>query len=327
MTKQLRWSSSSCPRSVDVERADVDQNSSDNLMPPSSSLLYSTPSLSLSELLSHVIESSGSVLSPLVPDPRVLPHQSSSDLPSAAQVKRMQDFSSVTTSSSPAVEAVTSAMYSVSLSDSVFLGTSSSSSNVASSSELIEPESSLSTCSECVCSSSKSSDGIRGVWYYLTSSQESSEMSLNTTMPTSTTASSSSCLTDEDPNPVTSSSVIYLSSDMSSADGAEMVDGDPSEPSKSLQKCSVPYVSDCSSGESDIIYVGATKSVSDPSDKGANNSNDSTSMSNVNKKELFTEGISEPSEGLRDKTEKEEVGEEAMPREKVLELETGTYYQ
>lgn len=329
MTKQLRWSSSSCPSSVDVERADVDQNSSDNLMPPSSSLLYSTPSLSLSELVSHVIESSGSVLSPLVPDPRVLPHQSSSDLPSATQVKRMQDFSSVTTSSSPAVEAVTSAMYSVSLSDSVFLGTSSSSSNVASSSELIEPESSLSTCSECVCSSSRSSDGIRGVWYYLTSSQESSETSLNTTMPTSTTASSSSCptssscLTDEpdDPNPVTSSSVIYLSSDMSSADGAEMVDGDPSEPSKSLQKCSVSYVSDCSSGESDIIYVGATKSVSDPSDKGANNSNDSTSMSNVNKKELLTEGISESREGLRDKTEKEEVGEEAMPREKVLELE------
>ncbi|XP_034165539.1 tudor and KH domain-containing protein isoform X2 [Pangasianodon hypophthalmus] len=338
VTKQLTWSSSSCPSSVDVERADVDQNSSDGLMPPSSSLLYSTPSLSLSELVSHVIESSGSVLSPLGSDPRLIPHQSlmsCSDLPSATQVKQMQEFSSVTTSSSSAVDVVTSALDSIILSDNVFFGTFSSSSNVTSSSELMEPESSLSTCSECVCSSSSnSSDGIRGVWYYLTSSRDSSELSLNTTMPTSSTASSSSrptssssCLTEsEDTTPVTSSSVIHLSSDLSSsADDAEMTDGDPSEPSKSLQKCSVSYVSECSSGESDVIYIGATKSVSDPSDKGANNSNDSTSKSNVKKQQLLKGSTNELSEHLaevvREKKEKEEVCEEAMLREKVLDLE------
>ncbi|XP_027033305.1 tudor and KH domain-containing protein isoform X3 [Tachysurus fulvidraco] len=334
VTKQLTWSSSSCPSSVDVERADVDQNSSNNLMPPSSSLLYSTPSLSLSELVSNVIESSGSVLSPPGQEPRVLPHQDLSDLPSATLATHMQrEFSSVVTSSSSAVDIVTSAMYSVSLSDNVFLGTSSST-NVTLSSELTEPES-LSTCSECACSisSSRTSDGIRGVWYYLTSSQDSSEMSLNSTMPRSTTASSCSCPTSssfslteqsEDTTPETSSSVIYLSSDLSSADDAEMVNGGPSKPSKSLQKCSLTYLSDCSSDESDIIYIRTTKAVSDPSDKGASNSKDSTSKINVKKQQLLTGGPSESpehlNEGLRDKTEKEVVCEEAMPREKGLEL-------
>lgn len=325
MKKQLTWSSSSCPGTVDVKRADVDHNSSDNLMPPSSSLLYSTPSLSLSELVSHIIESSGSVLSLLGSDPRLLPHQSlmsCSDLPSATQVKHVQEVSSVTTSASSAVDVVTSALDSVSLSDSVFLGTFSSNSKVTSSSELMDPVSSLSTCSECVCGgSSSSSDGIRGVWYCVPSSQDSSETSLNTTMPTS---SSSSCLTEsEDTTSVTSSFVILLSSDLSSsADDAEMT-GDSSEPSKPLQKCSVPYVSDCSSGESDVTYSDTTKSVSDLADKGANNSRDSTSKINVEKELLLTGSTNDSSEQLAEGfgEENKEVCEEAMLREKVLELE------
>lgn len=335
MKKQLTWSSSSCPGTVDVKQADVDHNSSDNLMPPSSSLLYSTPSLNLSELVSHIIESSGSVLSLLGSDPRLFPHQSlmsCSDLPSATQVKHVQEVSSVTTSASSAVDVVTSALDSVSLSDSVFLGTFSSNSKVTSSSELMDPVSSLSTCSECVCgsssrvcvcgsSSSSSSDGIRGVWYCVPSSQDSSETSLNTTMPTS---SSSSCLTEsEDTTSVTSSFVILLSSDLSSsADDAEMT-GDSSEPSKPLQKCSVPYVSDCSSGESDVTYSDATKSVSDLADKGANNSRDSTSKINVEKELLLTGSTNDSSEQLAEGfgEKNKEVCEEAMLREKVLELE------
>lgn len=329
MKKQLTWSSSSCPSTVDVKQADVDHNSSDNLMPPSSSLLYSTPSLNLSELVSHIIESSGSVLSLLGSDPRLIPHQSlmsCSDLPSATQVKHVQEVSSVTTSASSAVDVVTSALDSVSLSDSVFLGTFSSNSKVTSSSELMDPVSSLSTCSECVygsreCVCGSSSDGIRGVWYCVPSSQDSSETSLNTTMPTS---SSSSCLTEsEDTTSVTSSFVILLSSDLSSsADDAEMT-GDSSEPSKPLQKCSVPYVSDCSSGESDVTYSDTTKSVSDLADKGANNSRDSTSKINVEKELLLTGSTNDSSEQLAEGfgEKNKEVCEEAMLREKVLELE------
>ncbi|TSK14847.1 MBT domain-containing protein 1 [Bagarius yarrelli] len=328
VTKQLTWSSSSHPSSVDVERADVDQNSSVDLMPPSSSLLYSTPSLSLSELVSQVIESSGSIMSPLGSDSR---HHLCQELPSATRVNRMQEFSSISSTSLSAVDAVTSAIDSVSLSDNVFLGTSSSSSSSVTSSELIEPETSLSTCSECVFSSSRSSDGIRGVWYYLTSSQDSSETSLNTTMPTSSTASSSSCPTDsssclteelEDTTPVTSSSVIYLSSDLSSADDAEMVDGDASEPSRSRQQCNITCVSDCSSDESDVIYIGSTKSVSG-SDIGAADSSQSTSKMKVKKQQLLTKTTSTPSEhpaeGLREKTEKNVLCEDAMLKEEVLE--------
>lgn len=124
---------------------------------------------------------------------------------------------------------------------------------------------------------------------------------------------------------MTSFSVIHLSSDLSSnADDAETT-GDPSEPSKSFQKCSVPYVSDCSSGESDVTYNSTTKSVSDPSDKGANNSNDSTSKINVEKQQLLTGSTNDSSEhlaeGFREKKEKEDVCEEALLREKVLALE------
>ncbi|XP_053366920.1 tudor and KH domain-containing protein isoform X2 [Clarias gariepinus] len=343
VAKQLTWSSSSFPSPVDVQRADVDQNSSDNVMAPSSLFLYSTPSLSLSEVFSHVLESSGSVLSPLGLEQRFDPQQnlmSCSDLPSAAQIKHMQEVSPVTIPSASAVDVVTSALDSVSLSDNVFLGTFSSS-NITTSSELMEPESSISTCSECVCSSSSSnsSDGIRGVWYYLASSQGSSETSFNTTMPTSATASSSSsssssypsstssCLIEsEDTNPVTSSSVIYLSSDLSSsADDAEMTDGDPSEPRKALQTLSVARVSDRSSSESDVIYVATTQS--ERLAQEDDDLNDSTAKTSVRKHELLTRIISESSEqlaeALREKKEEEneEVCGEAVLRDKVPEVE------
>ncbi|KAF5907386.1 tudor and KH domain-containing protein isoform X1 [Clarias magur] len=343
VAKQLMWSSSSFPSPVDVQRADVDQNSSDNVMAPPSLFLYSTPSLSLSEVFSHVPESSGSVLSPLGSEQGLVPQQNSvscSDLPSAAQVKHMQELSPVTISSASAVDVVTSALDSVSLSDNVFLGTFSSSSNITTSSELMEPESYTSTCSECVCSSSSnSSDGIRGVWYYLTSSQGSSETSFNTTMSTSATASSSSsssypsstssCLIEsEDTNPVTSSSVIYLSSDLSSsADDTEMTEGDPSEPSKALQTLSSARVSDRSSSESDVIYVTTTRPVSDPSAPEDDKSNDSTAKTSVRKHELLTGSISGSSkqlaEDLREKREKEneEVCGKAVLRDKVPEVE------
>lgn len=284
----------------------MDQNSSDALMPPSSSLLYSTPSLSQSELVSHILESSGSVLSPVGTDPRFGPHQSP-DLPSTAQIKHIQEFSSVTTSSSSAVDVVTSALDSLSLSDSVFLGTFSSSANATSSSE---PESSLSKCSECA-SRSNSSDGIRGIWYYLTSSQDSSETSSRPT-------SSSSCLSESEittPAMTSSSSVINLSSEpSSSADDAETTG-----PSKCVQKCSVTRVSDRSRSESDVVYVDATDS---GSDQGVVNSGDSTSKSNVKKQPWRTGNSSESSErlaeGLR---EKEKVCEGAALKEKVLGFE------
>lgn len=122
---------------------------------------------------------------------------------------------------------------------------------------------------------------------------------------------------------MTSSSEIYVSSDLSSAEVAEMPDGDPSEPSKSHQKCSVTCVCDSSSSDSDVIYIGATKSMSDPSVNGANNSDDSTSKIKVKKQQLITGRTNVSSERLAEglKEKKEEVCEEAMLREKVLELE------
>lgn len=99
-----------------------------------------------------------------------------------------------------------------------------------------------------------------------------------------------------------------------------MPDGGPSKPSKPLQKCSVAYISNCSSDESDVIYVGATKSVSEPSDEAAENS----CPTNV-KRPLLTGGTNESSEhlaeGLREKNKKEEVCEEAVLKENILEHE------
>ncbi|KAI4897196.1 hypothetical protein NFI96_014897 [Prochilodus magdalenae] len=215
VNRQLEWPSVSCPSSVEVERADVDQNPSDGPLPSSSSLIHSTPSRNLSELVSHVIGLSSSVLSP----------PSRSNVQSGTPVTSVPGFYSPITCSSSSVNVVTSAMSSVTLSDDVFLETCGSISSVtASSSEQIGLESSHNACSN---TTSNSSDGIRGVWYYLTSSQDSSETSLNTTMPASSTTSSSYTSSLEDTTPVTSPSIVCLSSDTSeSANDAEMTDGE-----------------------------------------------------------------------------------------------------
>lgn len=100
--------------------------------------------------------------------------------------------------------------------------------------------------------------------------------------------------------------------------------GDPSEPNKPLQTCSVIYVSDCSSGESDEIYIGATQYISVPSDKEATNSVDSKSKTCVKKQPLLIANANESSEhlaeGLREK-EEEEICEEALLRERDMEHE------
>lgn len=65
--------------------------------------------------------------------------------------------------------------------------------------------------------------------------------------------------------------------------------------------------------------------MSDPSAKGADNPEDSTCRANVRKQLLLTGSASDSSEqlaeGLREAKETEKLHEEAMLREKVLELE------
>ncbi|XP_072523999.1 tudor and KH domain-containing protein-like isoform X2 [Salminus brasiliensis] len=277
----LTWSSATCPSIVEVERADVDQIPSDRFMPSSSSLIHSTPSQCLSDLVSQVIDLSSSVLSPLDPDPPV----SVCENPLS-----YSEISSSSTSFSSPVNVVTAALGSVSLIDDVFLGTCD---NVtASSSEAMGLESSQSTCNESVHNSTNSgsntSDGIRGVWYYLTSSTDSSETSFNTTMPASSITSSSSypsfstsSVTDsEDTTSVTSPSIICLSSDFSESADDEMMAEDAPEKTKPVQTHQKQYgdsvvclsdSSDCNTG-SDLMFVGSYKSASDPFAKGTSDS-------------------------------------------------------
>lgn len=256
---------------MEVQRADEDMSPSDGLMPSSLSLIHSTPSQSLSELISHILESSSSALSP----PSCSGHL----------LQSTPHLSSQLTTTASSVNVVTSALGCVTLSDDVFIGTcssSSSSNKTASSSEPMSVESSCSACSESVCSSntSYSSDGIRGVWYYLSSSLDSSQTSLDTTMPASCTTSSSSypshsssSLTrSEDTTSVTSPSIVSLSSDLSeSTNDAEMTEGDlleSTDPGHTHPSDS----SDHSNSGSDIIYIGFVKSASDPSGKETGNS-------------------------------------------------------
>ncbi|XP_007250177.3 tudor and KH domain-containing protein isoform X1 [Astyanax mexicanus] len=304
------WSSAASLSSVEVERADVDQIPSvpDRFVPSTSSLIQSTPSQSLGELVSQVIGLSSSALSPVDPDPPgtgTKPVQNPliySDISSASA-------STSTASSSSPVNAVASALGSVTLCDDVFLETCDHRRVTASSSEPMGLESSLSTCSESVCystdggsssSTSNSSDGVRGVWYYLMSSKGSSmDSSLNTTMPASSITSSSSSYpsfssssaTDcEDTTSVTSPSVVCLSSDFSeTTDDAEMLLADApeaTESDQSLQKkydCSVVCLSDssiCSSTGSDVLFVGSHKSTSKAFAEG--NSKDSQAVDKKN---------------------------------------------
>lgn len=167
----------------------------------SSSLIHSTPSQNLSDLVSQILESSSSALDP--------PIQSNNLTPDVLSV---QEISSTPPS---CVEAVTSALDSFTLSDDVFLGTHCYGKKMTSTaSEETGSSCTVDSYSENT-ESSNSSDGIRGVWYYLTSSRDSSEASLSTTMPQSSTASSAYLTESCDGTTASSDSVIELSSDSS----------------------------------------------------------------------------------------------------------------
>ncbi len=180
----------------------------------SSSLIHSTPSQNLSDLVSQILESSNSTLDPPIQSNNLTPA-------SLIHEPSVQDISSSFTSPS-CVEAVTSTLDSFTLSDDVFFGT-----RCYNWKNTMASSASEQTGSSCTVDSfgenTESSDGIRGVYYYLTSSRDSSEVSLSTTMPKSSTASSSYLTESCDETTASSSSVIELSSDSSrSAEDAGM---------------------------------------------------------------------------------------------------------
>uniref|UniRef100_A0A8C2CJ73 Tudor and KH domain containing n=1 Tax=Cyprinus carpio TaxID=7962 RepID=A0A8C2CJ73_CYPCA len=234
ISKRLEWFSS-LTSSLEMERADVDQTLCFGLM-SSSSLIHSTPSQNLSDLVSQILESSSSMLDP--------PIQSNNLTPASP----VQEISSSSPSTS-CVEAVTSALDSFTLSDDIFLGMNCySRKNKMTSSALEETGSSCTVESSSENKeSSNSSDGIRGVWYYLTSSRDSSEASLSTTMPQSSTTSSSYLSESCDETTASSGSDSY-----NSAEGAEM----PLRPANRAHSHPTPEVitlSDSSSCGSDLI--------------------------------------------------------------------------
>ncbi len=188
-----------------------------------------------------ILESSSSTLDPPVQSNNLTPA-------SLLHEPSVQDISSSFTSPS-CVEAVTSTLGSFTLSDDVFLRTRCySKKNMMASSASEQTVDSFGENTE----SSNSSDGIRGVWYYLTSSRDSSEVSLSTTMPQSSTASSSYLTESRDETTASSGSVIELSSDLSrSAEDAEM----PLRPANQTHPHTNPEVitlSDSSSCESHL---------------------------------------------------------------------------
>ncbi|KAK2876265.1 hypothetical protein Q8A67_020361 [Cirrhinus molitorella] len=247
VSKQLEWSSS-LTSSLEMMRADVDQSLSFGLM-SSSTLIHSTPSQNLSDIVSQILESSSSALEPPIQSNNLTPR-------SPLHEPSVQEISSSFTSPS-CVEAMTSALDSFTLSDDVFLGThcySSKNKTVSSASEQTSSSYTVDSFSENT-ESSNSSDGIRGVWYYLTSSRDSSQASLSTTMPESSTASSSYLTESCDETTASSGSVNELSSDSSrSAEDAEM----PLRPAYQTHPHPNPEVitlSDSSSCESDLLNV------------------------------------------------------------------------
>lgn len=241
-SKQLEWSSC-LTNSLEVERANVDQSPCFGLL-SSSSLIHSTPSQNLSELVSQILESSSSVLDP--------PVQSNSLTPvSPLNVLSVQEISSTSPS---CVEAVTSALDSFTLNDDVFLGTNYYGKKMMTSTASEETGSSCTVDSYCEnTESSNSSDGIRGVWYYLTSSRDSSEASLSTTMPQSSTESSLYLTESSDETTASSVSVIELSSDSSRSVEDADVGLSPANPSHPHPTPKVITLSDSSSCESDLI--------------------------------------------------------------------------
>lgn len=174
----------------------------------SSSLIHSTPSQNLSDLVSQILESSSSALDPPIQSNNLTPA-------SPLHEPSVQEISSSFQSPS-CVEAVTSTLDSFTLNDDVFLGTHCYNMKNKTSSSVSDQ-----TGSSCAVDSfsenTASSGGIRGVWYYLSSSRDSSELSLSTTMPQSSTTSSSYLTESCDGTTASSGSVIELSSDSSDA--------------------------------------------------------------------------------------------------------------
>lgn len=203
----------------------------------SSSLIHSTPSQNLSDLVSQILESSSSALDPPIQSNNLTPA-------SPLHEPSVQEISSSFQSPS-CVEAVTSTLDSFTLNDDVFLGTHCYNMKNKTSSSVSDQ-----TGSSCAVDSfsenTASSGGIRGVWYYLSSSRDSSELSLSTTMPQSSTTSSSYLTESCDGTTASSGSVIELSSDSSDA-------GMSLRPANQTHPCANPEVitlSDSSSCES-----------------------------------------------------------------------------
>nr|XP_055032157.1 tudor and KH domain-containing protein isoform X2 [Misgurnus anguillicaudatus] len=263
--RNLEWSSY-LTSSPEVERADIDQSSGFGLL-SSSSLIHSTPSQNLSELVSHILESSSSAVEPpnqLVFENRI---QSENLTPlSPLQVQTVHEISSPFTSPS-CVEALMSTLDSFTLSDDVFIGSRdlrrSARENVTSTESEQTGSSSVVDGSESL-GSSNSSNSIRGVWYYLTSSMDSSEASLSTTMPRSCTTTSSYSTESWGETTTSSLSVIEISSDSSSAEDAEMAQG----PDCAHQNREIITLSDISSSESDLICNGTEECTSESCKEG-----------------------------------------------------------
>lgn len=275
-SKELEWSSC-LTSSLEVERADVDQSPCFGLM-SSSSLIHSTPSQNLSELVSQILESSSSTLDP--------PIQSNILTPvSPLHVLSVQEISSTSPS---CVEAVTSALDSLTLSDDVFLDT-----HCYGKREKMTSSASEETGSSCTVDSysenTESSDSIRGVWYYLTSSRDSSEVSLSTTMPQSSTGSSSYLTESCDETTASSVSVIELSSDSSrSVEDANLTHPHPTP--------EVITLSDSSSHGSVLIST------------SVNDSRLGSSEGNLDEQNLFKSDVKRQTPSLNDETLHNEAG-------------------
>lgn len=150
------------------------------------------------------------------------------------------------------MEAVTSTLNSFTLSDDVFIGPRCFDGENVTFIESEETGSSCmidSSCSEIV-EGTDSSDGIRGVWFYLTSSTDSSGASLSTTMPRSTTATSSYSSESCTETTASSLSIIEISS---SVEDDETARG----PACTHQNQEIITLSDTSSIESDLVCDGS----------------------------------------------------------------------
>ncbi|KAJ8399771.1 hypothetical protein AAFF_G00408760 [Aldrovandia affinis] len=182
------WLPSDSVSSLETLRADVDHSPTTLFVDSSFSNLDSTPSrLGVNGLPSHTTLSPSPIQWPEVPVHSA--RGNGAYLRSKTSDVSMPEFQStsvLSSSDSSSVEAMTSALNSMALSNEVFLPgtTSSSSSSSVEESEAIT----ISSISTQPDTSSSNSAGIRSVWYYL-SSEDSSISSASTTLPTSSTCS------------------------------------------------------------------------------------------------------------------------------------------